>query len=51
MPDHVPRVVVAYMAGIKAALAIAIGGTGTAFLVSLFNRWKRIHSAGEGLSV
>lgn len=39
--DQVPGIVKAYMAGIKVALAIAIGATGVAFLVSLFSSWKR----------
>jgi hypothetical protein len=42
--DQVPGIVAAYMAGIKAALAISIGGTGVAFLVSLFSSWKRLNT-------
>jgi hypothetical protein len=40
--DQVPGIVAAYMAGIKVALAISIGGTGVAFLVSLLSSWKRL---------
>lgn len=41
--DQVPGILVAYMAGIKVALAISIGATGVAFLVSLFSSWKTLN--------
>jgi len=48
--DQVPSILVAYMAGIKAALTILIGATGIAFLVSLFSSWKRLNTeALEGM--
>lgn len=41
--DQVPGIVEAYMIGIKVAPAIAIGGTGAAFVVSLFNSWRSLN--------
>jgi hypothetical protein len=32
------------MAGIKVALAVAIGGAGAGLLISLCGRWKRLDS-------
>jgi hypothetical protein len=43
--DEIPGIVIAYMEGIKVALAIPIGATGIALLASLFSSWKR--SNGE----
>ena len=42
--DQVPGILKAYMEGIKAALALAIGATGVAFVVSFFNSWKRLNA-------
>jgi hypothetical protein len=42
--DQVPGIVVAYMEGIKVALAISIGATGVAFVISLFSSWKRLNT-------
>ncbi|AEO56525.1 hypothetical protein MYCTH_2059428 [Thermothelomyces thermophilus ATCC 42464] len=42
--DAVPGIVVAYMQGIKTALALVIGTTGVAFLVSLFSNFKRLNT-------
>lgn len=42
--EEVPQIVAAYMSGIKTTMAIAIGGTGLALLVSIFGKWKRIHT-------
>ncbi|KAL2176414.1 major facilitator superfamily domain-containing protein [Thermothelomyces heterothallicus CBS 202.75] len=42
--DAVPGIVVAYMQGIKTALALVIGTTGFAFLVSLFSNFKRLNT-------
>ena len=44
--EQIPGILVAYMNGIKATFAIAIGLVGFACLVSLNNTWKRLHSAG-----
>jgi hypothetical protein len=51
--DQVPGILVAYMAGIKLAFAIAIGGAGFSFLLSLLSKWKRLNreaskQPGEG---
>ncbi|GAB1313725.1 hypothetical protein MFIFM68171_03935 [Madurella fahalii] len=43
--DQVDGIVAAYMAGIKVALAIAIGGTGLGFLLALCGKWNRLNSA------
>jgi hypothetical protein len=43
--NEVSGIVVAYMTGIKTALAIPIGATGVALCVSLFSSWKRLHGA------
>lgn len=37
--DQIPGVIRAYMAGLQAALAIPIGTSGIAFLVSLLHFW------------
>ncbi|KDN71340.1 putative major facilitator superfamily transporter [Colletotrichum sublineola] len=42
--DQVSGIVLAYMSGIKVAFAISIGATGLACVISLFCRWKRIHT-------
>ncbi|KAK4245176.1 major facilitator superfamily-domain-containing protein [Corynascus novoguineensis] len=42
--DQVPGIVVAYMAGIKVAFGISIGGAGLGLVICLFSRWKRLHS-------
>lgn len=46
--EEVPGILVAYTAGIKAALALSIGASGAAFVVSLFNSWKRLNSKTIG---
>ncbi|KAK4122176.1 MFS general substrate transporter [Parathielavia appendiculata] len=43
-PEEVPGILVAYMAGIKVALAIAIGAAGVAFMVSLFSNFRRLNT-------
>lgn len=40
--EQFPSILAAYMAGIRAALAIPIAATGTAALVSACNSWKRL---------
>ncbi|MCJ1342025.1 hypothetical protein MMC31_000205 [Peltigera leucophlebia] len=42
--DQIPGILAAYMAGIKFALALSIGATGVAFLVSLFSNWTRLNT-------
>ncbi|KXX76653.1 putative HC-toxin efflux carrier TOXA [Madurella mycetomatis] len=44
-PDQIPGILVAYMAGIKTALAIAIGACGLSFMVSLFSDFRRLSPA------
>ncbi|KAH6851372.1 major facilitator superfamily-domain-containing protein [Chaetomium sp. MPI-CAGE-AT-0009] len=41
--DQVPGIVVAYMAGIKVALGISIGGAGLGLVICLCSRWKRLN--------
>lgn len=43
--DQVPGIVEAYMIGIKVALALAVGGTGAGFVVSLCNSWRRLDTS------
>lgn len=43
--DVVPGIVESYMAGIKVALALPIGGSGLGLLVSLFSSWQRINAS------
>jgi hypothetical protein len=43
-PEQVPGILIAYMAGIKTALALAIAGVGAAFAVSLFSHFKRLNT-------
>ncbi|KAK0720101.1 major facilitator superfamily domain-containing protein [Lasiosphaeris hirsuta] len=42
-PEQLPAILVAYMAGIKAALAIAIAAVGISFFVSLFYGFRRLN--------
>ncbi|KAM9879568.1 major facilitator superfamily transporter [Verticillium dahliae] len=42
--DEMPGILDAYMAGIKIAIAIAIGATGLALLTSLLSRWERLNA-------
>lgn len=46
--QEIPGVLIAYMHGIKATFAIAIGMAGIAFIVSGMNSWKRLHGGPEG---
>jgi hypothetical protein len=41
-PDVLPGVLQAYMAGIKAAFAVAIGFSGAAFISAWFIPWSRL---------
>ncbi|AEO61264.1 hypothetical protein MYCTH_2311259 [Thermothelomyces thermophilus ATCC 42464] len=43
--NQVPGIVIAYMAGIKAALAISIGGAGLGLVICLFSKWTRLNFA------
>lgn len=45
-PEQLTGILVAYMQGIKAAFAVAIGMVGVAVLVSPFNTWHKLHGAG-----
>ncbi|KAL5116714.1 hypothetical protein ACEQ8H_005326 [Pleosporales sp. CAS-2024a] len=49
-PDVLPGVLQAYMVGIKAAFAVAIGFSGTAFLAAWLIPWSKLptHLPGEG---
>lgn len=42
-PDQLPGILVAYMAGIKAAFAICIAFVGIAFVISLANKWSKLN--------
>jgi len=42
--NQIPGILVAYMAGIKAAFALSIAMVGTAFVISLFSKWGRINT-------
>jgi hypothetical protein len=41
--EAVPGILVAYMAGIKTALALAVGAVGVSFVVSLFGNFGRLN--------
>ncbi|KAK4239384.1 major facilitator superfamily domain-containing protein [Achaetomium macrosporum] len=43
-PEQVPGILIAYMAGIKTALALAIGAVGLAFVVSWFSNLRRLNT-------
>jgi hypothetical protein len=43
-PEQVPIVVDAYMTGLRAVFAIAVGAFGIATLVGFLGSWKRLHS-------
>ncbi|KAK3685144.1 major facilitator superfamily domain-containing protein [Podospora appendiculata] len=43
-PEDIPGVLIAYMAGIKVAFALSIGGIGFAFLVSLLSSFKKLNT-------
>ena len=47
-PEQLPGVILAYMEGIKATFAMALGIAGVAFLLSLFCPWKRILGGPPG---
>jgi MFS transporter, DHA2 family, glioxin efflux transporter len=40
--DQVPGILLAYMTGIKAAIAVSIGTIGLSFIVSFLSKWDRI---------
>lgn len=42
-PDVLPGILLAYMWGIKVALATALAGAGLAFFVALAEPWKRLN--------
>lgn len=42
--DQVHGIIVAYMAGIKVALGISIGGAGLGLAICLCSEWKRLNS-------
>ncbi|KAK4244078.1 MFS gliotoxin efflux transporter glia [Corynascus novoguineensis] len=50
-PDQMPGIVVAYMAGIKASFAVAIGMAGFSFLLSLLCPWKKVHVKGMDIGM
>jgi MFS transporter, DHA2 family, glioxin efflux transporter len=41
--DQLPGVLIAYVAGIKAAFAVAIAVAGMSFLFSLMSKWTRLN--------
>jgi hypothetical protein len=42
--DQLPGVLLSYMAGIKAAFAVAIGSSGMAFVISFLSKWDKLNS-------
>ncbi|CAG8954544.1 hypothetical protein HYFRA_00004459 [Hymenoscyphus fraxineus] len=46
-PEQLPGVLQAYLDGIKASFAVAIGMTGISFVISLMVPWKRLHTRTE----
>jgi len=50
-PDQMPGILMAYMAGIKAAFAVAIGMAGFSFLLSLLCPWKKVHVRGMDIGM
>ena len=50
-PDVLPGVLVAYMTGIKAAFAVAIAFSGTAFLCSLVIPWSKLPTHQQGATM
>lgn len=40
--DQLPGILVAYMSGINAAFAVAIGMVGISLVASLFSKWRRL---------
>ncbi|KAK0636149.1 major facilitator superfamily-domain-containing protein [Bombardia bombarda] len=42
-PEQVPGILVAYMAGIKVALAICVGAVGFSFVMGLFSNFRRLN--------
>ena len=47
-PDQLPGIILAYMEGIKAAFAVALGMAGFAFVLSLACPWKKILGGPPG---
>ncbi|KAK0643173.1 putative efflux pump antibiotic resistance protein [Cercophora newfieldiana] len=47
-PEVLPGIVLAYMDGLRAAFAVAIGFAGVSFLFVSVVPWKRLHSKPEG---
>jgi hypothetical protein len=41
--EQIPGILVAYMEGIKTALAIATAAVGFSFVISLFSKWRRLN--------
>ena len=42
--QEIPGILVAYMAGVKVAFAVGIGGVGASFIISLFSDFKRLNA-------
>ena len=40
--DQIQKIIAAYMAGLRAAFALAIAGTVVGLVVSVFSKWKRL---------
>jgi len=47
-PEVLPGVLQAYMSGIKAAFAVAIGFSGAAFISAWFIPWKKLPTQAAG---
>jgi hypothetical protein len=52
-PEQLPGILRAYLEGIKASFAVAIGMSGVAFLISFMVPWKklRVGAAGDAVPV
>ncbi|KAJ5919851.1 hypothetical protein N7454_009686 [Penicillium verhagenii] len=48
-PDDINGVLLAYMAGLKATFAIAVGMVGFASFLSVFTPWDRLHGSPEAV--
>ncbi|KAK7749625.1 hypothetical protein SLS53_000203 [Cytospora paraplurivora] len=43
MPEQVPGILVAYMAGLKASFLVSLASVAMALVIGLFSRWKRLN--------
>lgn len=51
-PEELPGIILAYMDGIKASFAVAIGMAGVAFLLGFLCPWKKLHGTpADGMAI